>query len=47
VALARANDKFAARFRVLEEMVAAKGEEMRSLTLAELDAVWERAKQVT
>lgn len=47
IALARANDKFAARFRAVEGMVAARGGDMRSMTLAELDAVWDEAKLVT
>jgi tetrapyrrole methylase family protein/MazG family protein len=46
LALARANDKFAGRFRSLEEAVAAVGGDLRRMTLAELDTVWDRVKQV-
>jgi tetrapyrrole methylase family protein/MazG family protein len=44
VALARANDKFAARFRVVERLAAGRGLKLRDLSLDELDALWEEAK---
>jgi tetrapyrrole methylase family protein/MazG family protein len=43
-ALSRANDKFSARFLAVERAVEAEGRDMKSLTLEELDAYWERAK---
>jgi tetrapyrrole methylase family protein/MazG family protein len=44
VALSRANGKFSTRFRAVECAVEADGKDMKSLTLEELDAYWERAK---
>lgn len=44
-ALGRACDKFSRRFRLVEEYAAAQGRDMREMTLAELDALWDRAKQ--
>lgn len=44
VALARANDKFAARFRVVERLGAERGLNLRELSLEELDALWDEAK---
>jgi tetrapyrrole methylase family protein/MazG family protein len=44
VALARANDKFAARFRVVERLAAGRGLKLRDLSLDELDVLWEEAK---
>jgi MazG family protein len=46
-ALAHANDKFAARFRVVEELASARSLRLRELSLDELDALWEEAKQVS
>jgi tetrapyrrole methylase family protein/MazG family protein len=43
-ALVRANDKFAARFRVVEELASARSLRLRELSLDELDALWEEAK---
>lgn len=43
-ALIRANDKFAARFRVVEELAATRSLRLRELSLDELDALWEEAK---
>lgn len=43
-ALARANDKFAARFRIVEGLAAARGLPLRDLSLDELDGLWEEAK---
>jgi len=44
VAFRRANDRFAERFRIVERLAAASGRELGSMTLAELDALWDRAK---
>jgi len=43
-ALARANDKFAARFRIVEQLAAERELRLRDLSLDELDALWEEAK---
>jgi tetrapyrrole methylase family protein/MazG family protein len=43
-ALVRANDKFATRFRAVEELAAARSLRLRELSLDELDALWEEAK---
>lgn len=45
-ALARANDKFEARFRILERLAAARDLRLRDLSLDELDALWDEAKEV-
>ncbi|HBL36822.1 MAG TPA: nucleoside triphosphate pyrophosphohydrolase, partial [Firmicutes bacterium] len=37
--------KFTRRFRRLEERVAAEGQELSSLTLEEMDAIWEEEKK--
>jgi tetrapyrrole methylase family protein / MazG family protein len=44
IALARANDKFAARFRVVERLALERGLKLRDLPLSELDALWDEAK---
>ncbi|MDJ0664323.1 MAG: nucleoside triphosphate pyrophosphohydrolase [Acidimicrobiia bacterium] len=44
LALAGANDRFAARIRVMEEAAAAEGKALAELDLAGLDALWTRAK---
>ena len=44
-ALQGANDKFARRFGAMEEQARALGVELSSLTLAELDDLWETAKK--
>ena len=44
-ALARANDKFAARFRIVEHLATARSLKLRDLSLGELDALWDEAKQ--
>lgn len=45
-ALSRANEKFERRFRAMEGMLHEAGTpDMRTLSLEELDAAWERAKQ--
>lgn len=43
-ALQAASDKFAARFRRVEERVSADGRRMEDMTLAELDAIWNEIK---
>jgi len=43
-ALQGANDKFARRFRAMEEQARARGAQLSSMTLTELDALWESAK---
>jgi MazG family protein len=44
-ALRKANDKFTKRFGVLEQSVAASGRAMKDMTLEQLEAEWQRAKQ--
>ncbi|HEY2572412.1 MAG TPA: nucleoside triphosphate pyrophosphohydrolase [Verrucomicrobiaceae bacterium] len=44
VALARANEKFTARFQKLEERVEARGKKFSEMSLAEMDAVWDEVK---
>lgn len=44
-ALRRAAGKFADRFRYIEQQAAAKGANLDSLTLAEMDALWNEAKE--
>ena len=44
-ALTRATDKFIDRFRQVEALAKADGKAMEDMTLAELDALWERAKR--
>lgn len=43
-ALSHTNDKFIKRFRAMEEEVKGKGLELDSLSLQELDKLWEEAK---
>jgi len=43
-ALRRAVEKFMARFRHVEKLAAAEGREIDSMSLQELDALWDRAK---
>lgn len=43
-ALRRAVDKFERRFRALEEIVQARGQEVAALSLAALDAIWDEVK---
>lgn len=45
MALMRSAAKFARRFRHLEGRIAQQGGEMEAMTLAELDALWDEAKQ--
>jgi tetrapyrrole methylase family protein/MazG family protein len=44
-ALARTNAKFVKRFQAMEALAAAEGKLFESLGLAEMDVLWERAKQ--
>ena len=43
-ALQAACDKFAARFRRVEEEVTAQGKQMEEMSLSELDAIWNAIK---
>lgn len=43
-ALQAASDKFAARFRRVEEEVTARGKRMEDMTLTQLDDIWNRIK---
>ena len=45
VALHSASDKFAARFRKVEDAVTARGRQMDELSLAELDVIWDEIKR--
>lgn len=44
-ALSAACDKFARRFRQVEEAAKAEGKTLEEMTLPEMDALWDRAKQ--
>ncbi len=44
-ALAKANEKFETRFRALEERIKAAGKDLKDVTLAEMDALWEEIKK--
>lgn len=44
-ALREANAKFARRFGYIEQQAAGQGRDLKSLTLAEMDALWDEAKQ--
>lgn len=44
-ALERTNRKFAARFNYLESQTIAKGKDLKNMTLAEMDEIWEEAKK--
>lgn len=43
-ALQAASDKFAARFRRVEEVVLAQGKQMEDMTLGQLDEIWNQIK---
>lgn len=43
-ALAGATDKFARRFRAVEAAAKAQGRDLKDMTLAEMDALWDAAK---
>ena len=44
-ALRRTNNKFERRFHRMEEMAAAMGRDITAMSLDELDALWNRAKE--
>jgi tetrapyrrole methylase family protein / MazG family protein len=44
-ALRRSNRKFSRRFRYLESRIKGQGRELKSATLAEMDALWNEAKK--
>jgi XTP/dITP diphosphohydrolase len=44
-ALERTNRKFIRRFNYLESKTLAQGRDLKDMTLAEMDAIWEEAKQ--
>lgn len=44
VALRKATEKFVKRFHIVEEFLRARGLEMKKLSLAQLDALWEEVK---
>ena len=44
IALARANDTFVARFQSMEALARERRLELRSMDLADLDALWDEAK---
>ncbi len=44
VALRKATEKFIRRFQVVEDFVRARGLDMKKLSLAQLDALWEEVK---
>lgn len=44
-ALERTNRKFASRFNYLEAQTIAKGKDLKNMTLAEMDEIWEEAKK--
>lgn len=44
-ALERTNKKFIRRFNYLEEKTIKQGRDLRQMTLAEMDAIWDEAKQ--
>jgi tetrapyrrole methylase family protein/MazG family protein len=46
IALSRANDTFAARFRVVERLAGEAGQRLRDLDLVELDRLWNLSKAV-
>jgi tetrapyrrole methylase family protein/MazG family protein len=41
----RATDRFADRFHFIEAEASRTGRALESMTLAEMDALWEKAKQ--
>ena len=44
-ALERTNQKFIRRFNYLEQATIQKGIDLKSMTLAEMDAIWDEAKK--
>jgi uncharacterized protein YabN with tetrapyrrole methylase and pyrophosphatase domain len=45
-ALRKANQRFAARFRAMEEMAEAQSLDFKALSLADKEALWQQAKQL-
>lgn len=45
-ALERTNKKFIRRFQFIEEKVAEQGRQMKNMTLAEMDVIWNEAKKL-
>jgi ATP diphosphatase len=45
LAFRHANDRFEARFRAMEQLAAAAGDDLAALSLEQLDDLWERAKR--
>ncbi len=45
-ALRRSNSRFERRFRYMEAKIKAEGRELKDASLAEMDALWEQAKQI-
>lgn len=45
-ALERTNKKFITRFRYIEEQARAQNKDLNTMTLAEMDALWNEAKKV-
>ena len=43
-ALREANERFARRYRIVEQMAAEQGHELTSLDINELEALWQEAK---
>jgi len=46
IALERTNRKFISRFNYLEQQTLAKGRALKDMTLGEMDAIWNEAKQL-
>ncbi|HEY8543143.1 MAG TPA: MazG nucleotide pyrophosphohydrolase domain-containing protein, partial [Pseudothermotoga sp.] len=44
IALRKATEKFVRRFQIVEEFARARGLDMKKLSLAQLDALWEEVK---
>jgi len=44
LALAASTQKFVRRFKIMEKVVSEKGRQLNSLTLEEMDVLWEAAK---
>lgn len=43
--LTRSSDKFVGRFKAVEDILRSEGKDMKSLTINELDALWQKAKK--
>ena len=46
-ALTAATDKFISRFRIVEQLAADEGKSLADMSLAEMDALWDKAKAQT